>query len=432
MSRVLIVEDSPTQAEKLRLLLEGEGFVVEMAPDGQAAFERCAASSFDLVVSDILMPGLSGYELCRKLKASPGTKSVPVILLTTLSDPMDIISGLECGADNFVTKPYEASYLVTRVRNLLATKRLQEEARMSVGVDIVFLGRRFTITADKEQILSLLVSTYEDVVRANRELQASQASLQAAERQLKEHGRELARVNQELEAFVYTASHDLKEPLRGIEAFSGFLLKDHAAALDDEGRHSLDVVRDAAVRMRQLIDDLLAFARVGRQRTPATAVDLGDVLDQVLTALRFSIEEAGAEVIAQPELPEISGHPLLLRQLFANLLGNALKYRRKDVPARIAIAWRALGAEGVEVTVADNGIGVPAEHRERVFGIFQRLHGREQYPGTGVGLAICKRVVDEHGGTIRLEHTTGGGCTVRLTLRAPVPRSDPVHRSPPG
>src|SRR3989442_1642783 len=140
-------------------------------------------------------------------------------------------------------------------------------------------------------------------------------------------------------------------------------------------------------------------------------VDLGGVLGEVLTALRFSIEEAGAEVVVQPELQEITGHPLLLRQLFTNLLGNALKYRRKDVAARVAVAGRSLGAEGVEVTVADNGIGVPPEHRERVFRIFQRLHGREQCPGTGVGLAICKRVVDEHGGTTRPEDTPGGGCT---------------------
>ena len=416
MSRVLIVEDSRTQAERLRLLLEGEGFVVETAADGTQGLALGLGSVFDVVISDILMPGLTGYELCRHLKANPETKRVPVILLTSLGDPMDIISGLECGADNFVTKPYEASYLLHRVRNLIASKQVQEERRLAVGVDIVFLGKRFTITAEKEQILSLLVSTYEDVIRTNQELRTSQASLQVAERELTERGRELARINEELEAFVYTASHDLKEPLRGIEAFSGFLIQDHAAALDQEGRRHLDVVHDSAIRMRQLIDDLLAFARVGRQAAPPALVALDAVMADVLATLRFAAAEASAEVVVQPGLPEIVGHATLLRELFTNLVGNALKYRRPDTPARILVGWRVPALDAIEITVADNGIGVPAEHRERVFGLFQRLHGRGQYPGTGVGLAICKRIVEEHAGAITLAETPGGGCTVCVRL----------------
>ncbi len=306
---------------------------------------------------------------------------------------------------------------MTRVRNLLATKSLHNERTVSVGIDIVFLGKRFTITSEKEQILTLLVTTYEDIVRANRQLQASRASLEEAERRLKEHSEQLARTNKELEAFVYTASHDLKEPLRGIEAFSGFVLEDHAAALDEKGRRYLDMVHDSAVRMRHLIDDLLAYSRIGRQQMPATRVDLAEILDEVRSMLRFSVEETAAEIAVQAGLPTIGGHRTLLQQLFTNLLGNALKYRQPDVVPRVAIAWHGV-AGGVEITVADNGIGVPAEHRERVFGLFERLHGREKYPGTGMGLALCKRIVEQHAGTICLEETPGGGCTVRLTLVA--------------
>jgi signal transduction histidine kinase len=116
------------------------------------------------------------------------------------------------------------------------------------------------------------------------------------------------------------------------------------------------------------------------------------------------------------DLPSVTGYPFLLRQLFMNLIGNALKYRRTDTPPQVAIAWRPLDTGVLEITVADNGIGIPPEHRERVFGLFQRLHRREEYPGTGVGLALCKRIADEHGGTVALEETPGGGCTVRLTL----------------
>jgi signal transduction histidine kinase len=146
--------------------------------------------------------------------------------------------------------------------------------------------------------------------------------------------------------------------------------------------------------------------------------------------LRFALEETGAAVDVQPGLPTIHGHAPLLGQLLANLVGNAIKYRRHDEPARIAVGWTTPGAEGVEITVADNGIGVPPEHRERVFGLFQRLHGHGAYPGTGVGLAICKRIVEEHGGTIRLDDTAGGGCTVRLTLCGArvEPRAEPVEQ----
>ena len=278
------------------------------------------------------------------------------------------------------------------------------------------MGRRLAISSDKEQILDLLISSFEDAIRTNRELQASQAALEEADRAVRAQSEQLARVNKALEAFVYTASHDLKEPLRGIEALSGLLLEDYAAALDEQGRRYLDLVRDSALRMRQLIDDLLAFSRVGRQQSPAVAVDLGEIVTQVLAGLRFSLDEAGAQVAFPPDGASAVGHRVLLQQLFANLLGNALKYCRPDVALRIDIAWRPLGTSGVEVCIADNGIGVPAEHRERVFGLFQRLHGREQFPGTGVGLAICKRIVEEHDGTITLEETPGGGCTVRFTL----------------
>jgi PAS domain S-box-containing protein len=182
MTKILVVEDSPTQSEELRLILEARGFTVETSPDGEQALERLARSAFDLIISDIMMPGISGYELCRRVKSDPATRDVPVVLLTTLSDPLDIIQGLECGADNFVTKPYDPGYLVGRLKGVLENRRLRAEGRIKVGVEILFLGRKFTITSDKEQILDLLMATFEDIVRTNRELQASEEALRESER----------------------------------------------------------------------------------------------------------------------------------------------------------------------------------------------------------------------------------------------------------
>jgi len=416
MTRILIVEDSRTQAAQLEGLLVSEGFTVEIARDGRAGLERCLTQPPDVVLSDVLMPELSGFELCRKLKDSPLTRDIPVVLLTTLSDPMNIIEALASGAENYIIKPYDSARLLARVQTVIANKRLRAGRRLTTETEIVFMGKRLTISSEKEQILDLLMSSFEDIIRANQDLQASQLALEEADEQLRAHGERLARTNKELEAFVYTVSHDLKEPLRGIEAFSRFLRDDYGTAFDAQATHYLDVVRDSAERMRQLIDDLLAFSRVGRQQTLPGVVDLGAIVSDVLTSLEFSVSDAGGQVVVPPGLPNVTGYSILLRQLFANLLGNALKYRRPDVAPHITITSTSLPGGAFEVTVADNGIGVPEEFRDQVFGLFQRLHRREDYPGTGVGLSICKRIVEEHGGAIALDETPGGGCTVRFTL----------------
>ncbi len=170
MTRVLIAEDSPTQAEQLRSILESEGFVVDHAPDGERAWHMFSESQapYDMVLSDVLMPGLTGYELCRAIKDHPERRGTPVILLTVLHDAGDIIRGLECGADNFITKPYEGTYLVRRIRHILSSHVIREAPSIKVGIDIVFMGRRFNISAHKEQILDFLVSTFEEFVRAKQ------------------------------------------------------------------------------------------------------------------------------------------------------------------------------------------------------------------------------------------------------------------------
>jgi PAS domain S-box-containing protein len=191
VTRVLIAEDSRTQAEQLKLILEAVGLEVTVASDGAAAWEVFCRCAFDLVLSDIVMPGLTGYELCRKIKAHPEKRHVSVILLTTLKDPLDIVEGLECGADNFITKPYQADYLVSRVRTVLQSKLLRSDGKLKVGAEICFLGKTFTITSDKEQILDLLLSTFEEIVHKNRELETTQAELTVAKGQVERYAREL-------------------------------------------------------------------------------------------------------------------------------------------------------------------------------------------------------------------------------------------------
>jgi PAS domain S-box-containing protein len=183
-TRILVVEDSLTQAEALRLQLTAAGFLVEVARNGEDGIARFDPEKTDIVISDIVMPGsIDGYELCRRIKAGAGRR-IPVVLLTSLADPLDIINGLECGADSFLTKPYDADHLMERIEVLLATRRARVESHLRLGVDVVFLGRRFTISSEREQILDLLISTFEDAVLQNRALREHQEQLEAARTEL--------------------------------------------------------------------------------------------------------------------------------------------------------------------------------------------------------------------------------------------------------
>jgi PAS domain S-box-containing protein len=191
MTSILLTEDSPTQAAQLAAILAEHDFEVSCATNAEEGLAILRRRAFDLVISDVVMPGQSGFDFCRTIKADPAINQVPVILLTSLHEPMDIIQGLESGADNFLTKPYQADELIRRIKQLLENRRMRSSSRIAVGVDIMFLGRRFTVASDKEQILDLLLSTFEDTVKANQELQRSRVELAAAKSEIQLHASRL-------------------------------------------------------------------------------------------------------------------------------------------------------------------------------------------------------------------------------------------------
>ena len=220
--------------------------------------------------------------------------------------------------------------------------------------------------------------------------------------------------NKELQDFAYVASHDLQEPLRKIQAFSDLLVQEEAANLSDDGRHFLDRVSTSAARMSDLINDLLAYSRVATQARPFVTVDLSEILDKVLADLDYTLDEAHAQITRSP-LPTLEAEPMQMRQLLHNLIGNAAKFRRKDEPLRLHIS--AEQADGtVELLVRDNGIGFDTKYVDRIFSPFQRLHGRDAYAGTGMGLAICRRIAQRHGGDIDAQSVPGEGTTFSVTL----------------
>jgi PAS domain S-box-containing protein len=231
----------------------------------------------------------------------------------------------------------------------------------------------------------------------------------------KEADEELRRSNEELERFAYVASHDLQEPLRTVTSYVQLLARRYQDQLDDSGREFIAFAVDGAKRMQRLIQDLLAFSRVGTHGGAMERTEVEPIVDGALTSLGAAIAETGAEVTREP-MPVVLGDAPQLRQLFANLLGNALKFHG-DAPPKVHVGARRQGARW-ELSVRDNGIGIEPEYFDRIFVIFQRLQVRNAYPGTGIGLAICKKIVERHGGRIRVQSAPGAGSTFSFTLPA--------------
>jgi PAS domain S-box-containing protein len=236
---------------------------------------------------------------------------------------------------------------------------------------------------------------------------------------------ELNRSNQELEQFAYIASHDLQEPLRKIEAFGDRLDSKYRAVLGEQGADYIQRMQNAAQRMRILIQDLLLFSRVATQTRPFIATDLKSIVQEVLSDLEVRIREVNAQIHVA-DLPAIDADPMQMRQLFQNLIGNALKFQRPGVVPDINIAWEAVSVPlttdnsqaqpGIRLSIADNGIGFDTKYLDRIFKVFQRLHGRNEYEGTGIGLAICAKIIERHGGQITAQSTPDQGATFLISL----------------
>jgi signal transduction histidine kinase len=256
----------------------------------------------------------------------------------------------------------------------------------------------------------------EELATRKTALELANQSLSDREHELHALVAELERSNTELEQFAAVAGHDLAAPLTAIAGYVHLVADVYHEQLDDRARAWIRTALDAVDRMRALITALLSYAETGSAACQTDVVAVQDVLDEVVSDLRSTIDDSGATVCADGELPVLSADPTLLRQLLQNLLGNAIKYRRPDRPSSVTVTVLPV-PYGWQFRVADNGTGIPEEHRQRVFRVFERVEGTGR-AGHGIGLATCQRIVDRHGGRIWAEHTPGGGTTVVFTLPA--------------
>ena len=454
---ILIVEDSPTQAEQLRFILEKNSFKVTVAGNGSKAIEILKDHKPDVVITDIVMPEMDGYELCRWIRSDQTLKEVPVVLVTTLSDPTDVIKGLEVGANNFITKPYDEKYLVSRLQYLLANKEIRKNSIAEMGINVYFSGQNYFITAERLQILDLLLSTYENAYHQNRELLNMQkaltelntrledmvtertAELSATNNRLKIELAERLRAEEEkvkLQAQLHQAqkmesvgrlaggvAHDYNNMLSVILGYTQMALEqtDPNSSL----HRDLQEVMSAANRSTGITRQLLAFAR--KQTIVPQVLDLNEIVTDMINMLRKLIgEDIKLSWHPAPGLWPVLIDPSLLDQVLANLCVNA-----RDAIAGVGEISIETGMDSFEseyyhghkkiipgdylfLAVSDSGCGIDKNIIDNIFEPF--FTTKEIGQGTGLGLSTVHGIVEQHNGFIHVYSEQDKGTTFKIYL----------------
>jgi signal transduction histidine kinase len=384
MPLVLVVDDNADMREHIQTILSGR-FKVVTAVNGQDALQKIQEQQPALILSDIMMPVLDGIGLLKEIKGNKATVHIPVILLTARAGEESKIVGWETGADDYLTKPFSAKELISRIASQIKTQQIRTEALMGI------------------------------------------AEQKKYAKQLEDMNRELTKMNEELTSFAYVSSHDLQEPLRKIQMFSKRIMEKEVHVLSDEGKNFFQRMDNAANRMQLLINDLLTYSRTNTSQKHFEKTNLNLLITEVKQELYERISATGT-IIACESLPELSIIPFQFKQLFTNLITNSIKFARTGVTPYIQISVEQIDGHTLEyptanrekkywhISVADNGTGFDPRFNEQIFGLFQRLHGRRDYEGTGIGLAIAKKVVENHSGFIAAEGKENEGATIHLYL----------------
>jgi signal transduction histidine kinase len=364
--RVLLVEDNPVDVELVLFTLRKNGFDVssDVVQTAEEFTSRIQTENYDLILADYNLPQWRGTEaldiLCRE------NLDVPLIVVTGYLGEEKALDYIKQGATDCVLKDRLARLPVS-VRRALEEKRLRDQRRQS-------------------------------------------------EKELAGKVAELARSNAELEQFAYVASHDLQEPLRMIANYTQLLAERYRGKLDEQADKYIGYSVDGAVRMQALIQDLLKFSRVGKAEIEPRTIECSVVVEQALKNLRAAIQESGA-VVNWNSLPEVMADFSQLTQVFQNLIANAIKFHGAEIPA-VQIDAEKKSQDWI-LTISDNGIGVPTESWQDIFVIFRRLHTRTEYAGNGIGLSICKKIIERHGGKIWIEAQATPGCCFKFSLPIP-------------
>ena len=407
---IMALEDSLVQAKRLEYFFKKNRFSYKIFSTAEDAIKVVEIEKPSLIISDILMPGMDGYQFCKKVKSNPHTGHIPVILLTSLQDPNDIIRGLQAGADNFITKPYDERYLHSRINHLLSnigTSSGNDPCNNTDPIQIKYRGEEFNITSGRRQILDLLISVYDTAIQRNEELTEIKERLEAT-------NKELIQANEDLDAFARTVSHDLKSPLTVILGFSSAILDNPESKITEDEKSYIQFLKESAMDMNQLIRDLLSFSQSGRLQLEKEELNLAETAKDILESILMRFPETSPEVIIEPGMSAYADSRMI-RVVLDNLLGNAIKYSSKSQAPKIVFGKRDYYGKDL-FFVKDNGVGFDMSKADKLFQPFVRLHSGSEYNGTGVGLSTVKRIIEKHGGEIWAESEPGQGAEFLFTL----------------
>jgi two-component system NtrC family sensor kinase len=413
-SRILAIDDNPTYLKFLEENLKKDGIGIDKAVSGKEALGKMNNNKYDCILLDLVMPGIGGIEICQKVLDMRGSVEKPMVLMLTAHESKeDMTCALEAGADDFVGKSSDISIIKARINALLRRKFIQEDNQR-----IFEELKRKEMEVERSRIEKAAAETKallaEKLLHTVEKLEEEIEERKRMELKIKNYSRVLELSNKELESFAYIASHDLQEPLRAVSSFLELVEKQYKNKLDDKGKDFIHRAVSGAKRMQEMINDLLTYSRITTSGQSFELYSLEKILDRVLTNMSPTIERKNAVVTRDP-LPELTCDESQIHRLFQNLISNAIKFCDQPQPL-IHISAEEQKNHWL-LSVKDNGIGIDPSYHETVFKIFQRLQSKDKYPGTGIGLAICQKIVERHEGKIWVESKPGKGSTFFFTLK---------------
>ncbi|MDB5258050.1 MAG: hybrid sensor histidine kinase/response regulator [Chitinophagaceae bacterium] len=410
MAKILIVDDREDNLMSISSLLEPAGYQLVKANSGREALKILLIEyDFALILMDVQMPNLSGFETASLIYERERLRHIPIIFITAHSqDEENIFKGYKTGAVDYIYKPINPDLL-----------------RAKVSVFVELYRKNHQLIAQEQKLIAINKNLENEI----NERKNSEEKVKLLNLQLLQNIDKLEVANKDLDRFAFMASHDLQEPLRKINVFSERLDSEYGKRLDEGGKKYINRIQTATARLQALIKDILTFSKISIDKTAFVNSDLTPLVKDVLLELDDVIKEKKAEVQIE-QLPNLAINPNLMRPLFYNLIHNSLKYSKKDIKPVIRIYSETESAvdklKGPEtknkyarIFISDNGIGFEQVFSEQIFDMFKRLHNQNEYEGTGIGLALCKKIVEEHNGFISAKSAVGEGSTFVISLPMP-------------
>jgi signal transduction histidine kinase len=405
--KILLVDDREDNLLSIEAIFEPDGYRFVKANSGRQALKILLQElDFALILMDVKMPNLNGFETASLIYERDKLKHIPIIFITANNfGDENAYKGYQAGAVDYIYKPINPNVL---------------RAKVSVLIDLYRKNRQLVY---QEQKLIAINRSLESEIA---ERKASEEKVRQLNHRLLENVTSLESANRDLDRFAFMASHDLQEPLRKIRVFSDRLYHKYKEVLDDDGKGNLNRIQQAAERMQALITDILTFSKISAEKVTFTDCDLKALITDVLTDVDEEIRQKNA-MIEVDNLFTIQANPVLIRPLFFNLIHNALKYCKKDINPIIRIRSELSAAENGQdsiptikqycrIYIEDNGIGFDQKYAEEIFGMFKRLHRHADFEGTGIGLALCKKIVEQHKGYISARSKINEGSTFIISL----------------